>query len=133
MQRALPPYARLIGIEIDRTDDALTYRLPFADPVLGRPGFLHGGAIAGLLEIAGVGTLIESLGDREPPVRLKPINMTVDFMRGGREATTFARAVVSRLGNRVANVDVVAWQDEEARPIARAHINFLLAVPATPD
>ena len=44
-------------------DGELLYRMPFGDKVLGRPGFLHGGAIAGLLEFAAIGTLLRELGD----------------------------------------------------------------------
>ena len=33
---------------------------------------------------------------------------------------------VTRLGGRVANVDAVAWQDDPARPIARARMNYLI-------
>lgn len=129
VQRALPPYADLLGIVAAPIGSDAPLAMPFATDVLGRPGFLHGGAIAGLLEIGAVVALDAALADRDPIPRIKPINMTVDFMRGGREATTYVRGGVSRLGTRIANIDVVAWQDDEARPIARAHINFLIADP----
>ena len=46
----LPPYARFLGIDTLRSGEGETlYVMPFADVVLGRPGYLHGGAIAGLL------------------------------------------------------------------------------------
>ena len=38
----------------------------------------------------------------------------------------FAAAVVERLGKRIANVEAFAWQQDRARPIAAARINFLL-------
>jgi acyl-coenzyme A thioesterase PaaI-like protein len=53
--------------------------------------------------------------------------VTVTFLRGGRDHITFARATISRLGRRVANVDVMAWQDDEAKPIATAQMNVMLA------
>jgi len=43
---------------------------------------------------------------------IKPINVTVDFMRGGRDKPTHARGIVTRLGTRVANVETTAWQDD---------------------
>ena len=46
---SLPPYAHLLGVTVEPGDEAPTLVMPFADDVLGRPGFLHGGAIAGLL------------------------------------------------------------------------------------
>ena len=121
----LPPYAELLRLRIAAGDDeAPSFVMPFHDDVVGRPGFLHGGAIAGLLEFAAFTGLRHALGDAA--VRMKPITVTVDYMRGGTPRDTFAAAVVERLGNRVANVEAVAWQSERARPIAAARINFLL-------
>ena len=59
--------------------------------------------------------------------QIKPINVTVDYMRGGRDKPTFARGVVTRLGGRVANVEATAWQDDPAKPIAAARMNYLIA------
>ena len=51
---------------------------------------------------------------------------TVDFMRGGTDHDTFAAATITRLGNRVANVEAHAWQKDRSKPIAAAHMNLLL-------
>ena len=48
-------------------------------------------------------------------------------MRGGREKDTRAGGVVTRLGTRVANVETVAWQDDRAKPIAAARMNYLIS------
>ena len=126
MTESLPPYATLLGLSRIRADDGeLLYVMPFADAVVGRPGFLHGGAIAGLLEFAALGALYEALGSHEG-VTVKPINVTVDFMRGGTQHDTFAAATVTRLGKRIANVEAHAWQLNRAKPIAAAHMNLLL-------
>jgi uncharacterized protein (TIGR00369 family) len=123
----LPPYAKFLGIERRRADDGeLQFVMPFGDAVLGRPGYLHGGAIAGLLEFAAIGAIFEALGDGGEPVTVKPINVTVNFMRGGTDHDTFAAATVTRLGNRVANVEAHAWQQDRAKPIAAAQMNVML-------
>ena len=125
----LPPYAQFLGISRRRTETGeLYFVMPFADVVLGRPGFLHGGAIAGLLEFAAYGAIFEALGPHEG-VTVKPINLTVDYMRGGGDHDTFAAGIVTRLGNRVANVEAHAWQLERDKPIAAAQINALLRRP----
>jgi uncharacterized protein (TIGR00369 family) len=124
MTARLPPYAELLGLSTRRGEDgALLFVMPFREEVVGRPGFLHGGAIAGLLEFAALGTLYEALGDG---ATARPINVSVDFMRGGVDADTFASAVITRLGKRVANVEAHAWQHDAAKPIAAARMNLLL-------
>ena len=126
MTTPLPPYGELLGLSTLRKDGETLWVMPFRDEVVGRPGFLHGGAIAGLLEFAALGTLYEALGAKGEGVRVKPINVTVDFMRGGVDHDTFAAATITRLGNRVANVEAHAWQQDRAKPIAAAHMNLLL-------
>jgi uncharacterized protein (TIGR00369 family) len=122
----LPPYAELLGLRTERAADGeLLWVMPFSEEVVGRPGFLHGGAIAGLLEFAALGTLYEALAG-EAGVAAKPINVSVDFMRGGTDHPTFAAATITRLGQRVANVEAHAWQLDRAKPIAAARMNLLL-------
>jgi uncharacterized protein (TIGR00369 family) len=126
MTTALPPYAELLQLSSEITaEDKLRYSMPFHDDVVGRPGYLHGGAIAGLLEFAAYGELARALHGRG--VSPKPISVTVDFLIGARDGKTFAEATVERLGARIANVEAVAWQKDRKRPIASARINFLLA------
>ena len=55
MTIGLPPYAEILRVSVEAEDGAPPVLLmPFADDVLGRPGFLHGGAISGLLEMAAI-------------------------------------------------------------------------------
>jgi uncharacterized protein (TIGR00369 family) len=122
----LPPYARFLGIDRRRSEEGeLQFVMPFSDVVHGRPGFLHGGAIAGLLEFAAFGAVYEALGS-DDDVRVKPINVSISFMRGATQQDTFAAATVTRLGNRVANVEAHAWQADRTKPIATALLNVLL-------
>ena len=122
---ALPPYARLLNLRAETdVDGAPMFVMPFHDDVVGRPGFLHGGAIAGLLEFAAFSALRHALG--ESKAVMKPINVTVDYMRAGQPLETFAAATIERLGARIANVEAYAWQKERTSPIAAAQMNFLL-------
>lgn len=121
----LPPYASRLGIAVAIGDDPLLLVMPGAPTLIGRPGFLHGGAIGGLLEMAAIVALRHMLGG-EGWSRIKPINVTIDYMRGGRDKPTHARGAVTRLGARVANVDASAWQDDPAKPIAAARMNYLI-------
>jgi uncharacterized protein (TIGR00369 family) len=129
MSKKLPPYADLLGLIAEPDGDgAPVLLMPFGGDVLGRPGFLHGGAIAGLMEMAAIVALQSALED-EGGGEIKPINVTVDFMRGGRDKPTRSRGIVTRLGTRVANVETTAWQDDPAKPIAAARMNYLILRP----
>lgn len=124
----LPPYADLLGLVVEAGDGGPpVLMMPYSTDVMGRPGFLHGGALGGLLEVAAIASLRHALGvDGGGDAQVKPINVTVDFMRGGREKETRALGIVTRLGTRVANVEAHAWQDDRDRPIASARMNYLI-------
>lgn len=124
----LPPYVELLRVRLEEEAGQVRFVMPFHDDVVGRPGYLHGGAIAGLLEFAAFSALSRAIADEA--VTMKPINVTVDFMRGGGDRDTFAAAEVQRLGGRIANVEAVAWQTDRSKPIATGRLNFLLDRPA---
>ncbi len=122
------PYARFLGVRIDLAGDELTGILPFADHLVGNPILpaLHGGVLGAFMEM----TAMAQLALMERRSRLpRPIGVTVEYLRSGRPLTTYARAVVKRVGRRIANVDVEAWQEARGAPIATLHANFLLADP----
>lgn len=115
------PYARNMGIVVARDDDGGPLLvLPFRPHLLGRPGFVHGGAIAGLLEVAMLVLAEEVLGT------VTPAAATIDFMRSGYPRDSYAVARILRRGNRIANIEAHAWQDDRARPIAAARMNMML-------
>jgi acyl-coenzyme A thioesterase PaaI-like protein len=66
------------------------------------------------------------LEDGGAPLRFKPVNVTVEFLRGGTEQPTYASARVTRAGRRIVNLTAEAWQDDRAKPIAVAWLNVLL-------
>ncbi len=126
---ALPPYATRMGIIIDTPGTATAAPVlaaPFSHDLAGRPGHLHGGAIAGLLDMAAHAALAHSLAVAGTPLRFKPIGMTIDYLRGGKERTTYARGRVTKVGSRVATVIVEAWQEEGGPTIAAARSHMLL-------
>jgi uncharacterized protein (TIGR00369 family) len=124
------PYGVLMGFSQERgADGRLTLIMDFDENKTGRPGYLHGGAIAGLLESAGFAALADAMEEDlglAPAPRLKPINATVTYMRAGLKRRTYARAMIERLGRTIANIEVTAWQDDPAKPIAMAQMNILI-------
>lgn len=126
------PYGRLLDLSFEKSGDEVHLLMPFAPGLVGAPGRLHGGAIAGLLEIAALARVITALPDGQTLPRIRPITITVDFMREGTPIKTIAAAEITRLGRRIANVAVRAWQTDRAKPIAGANVNFLLDFPDAP-
>ncbi len=127
----LPPYARALNMELfdasgSCDNGAPVICMPFGDRVMGRPGFLHGGAISGLLEMAAVAAIHTALRMQGNDVPIKQINVTIDFMRGGLPQLTYAQGTVTRMGRTMANVEAAAWQDDPAKPIAKGQMHYLL-------
>ena len=56
-------------------------------------------------------------------------DVTIEYLRPGRAQTTYARADVRKVGRRIANVHVEAWQDHRASPVAALRGHFLLSLP----
>ena len=124
----LPPYADALGIDVDHDEDGNPVLFfDYSERVAGRPGFLHGGAMSGLMEMAAVAALRAELDRRGEKVKLKPVNVAVEFMRGGTEQRTFAMGQVTRAGRRVALVNAECWQDDRTKPIALAQMKILLS------
>ncbi|MCP9223772.1 PaaI family thioesterase [Erythrobacter sp. LQ02-29] len=127
----LTAYARSLGIRIHEHDaKADTTPILVVDPeqaIEGRPGHFHGGAISGLMETAGYAALRSALSERGPDLKLKPINITVQFLAAAKMDPLFAQARITKLGRRNANVAVECWQDDRSRPRATAVMNVLVA------
>lgn len=125
----LLPYADFLGISVVHQDGGSPLlSMPYAEGLGGTQGWLHGGAIAGLLEIAAIAAIDATLEEPDDPrARFKPINVTVDYIRPGRAMETFARGVAMRVGSRIGSVHVEAWQESPAKPIAAARMKLLIA------
>ena len=119
------PYARFLGVSLERPEGELELVLPFRQEIVGNASLpaVHGGVLGAFLELTALLRLIDESGtDRVP----KPITFSVDYLRSAGPTTTRARAEIFRLGRRIANVHVVAWQDQRTRPVAAGNGKFLL-------
>ena len=119
------PYARFLGVRMELHGDEMTAILPYSEHLIGNPSLpaLHGGVIGALMEMTAVSQLsiLETLM-RQP----RPVDITVEYLRSGRPLDTYARALIKKVGRRIANVQVEAWQETRAAPIAALHGHFLL-------
>ena len=119
------PYARLIGMLADRDAEGLVCHLPFKDENVGnaRLPAVHGGVVGAFLELTALLTLIDASGGERIP---KPINFSIDYLRAAGPRETHCRAEIVKLGRRIANVRVLAYQDDRAKPVAAGIANFRL-------
>lgn len=119
------PYARFLGLRTEGVGEAMTVIMPFEPQLVGNPFplTLHGGATAAMLELTAMARIAEAYPEVGQP---KPINVTVTYLRAGRDQDVRARARIYKAGKRVINVQVEAWQDQEDAPIAALSAHFLL-------
>jgi uncharacterized protein (TIGR00369 family) len=119
------PYARFLGIGVDRKGNEITTILPFSDHLVGNTQLraLHGGVIGAFLEITSIVQLLFDTSCERLP---KTIDISIDYLRSGRPAETYGRAIVTRHGRRVANVRTEIWQDSRSAPVAASHGHYLL-------
>jgi uncharacterized protein (TIGR00369 family) len=127
MSRSTPlldgwPYARWLGMRLEPAGAGWVAVLPFAQRLIGNPVLpaLHGGVVASFLELAALARL-DSEGERA-----RTIDITVDYLRPARPLTTYAEARILKLGRRVANLTVEAWQDDRASPVAALRGHFMI-------
>ena len=121
----LVPYARFLGVVLDESEGGPVCRLPFRDDLVGNAALpaLHGGVVGAFLELTALVGLIEQTDSERVP---RPINFSVNFLRSVGPRETHARAEIVKHGRRIANVRVVAWQDDPAKPVAAGVGNFLV-------
>jgi uncharacterized protein (TIGR00369 family) len=126
------PYAQFLGVRAELAGDEMTLVMPFSERLIGNVHLpaLHGGVVGSFLEMTALAQLSISVGLAR---QARPIDVTVEYLRSGRPVTSFARAQIKRVGRRVANVHVEAWQESRARPIAALHGHFSLKPTETPS
>lgn len=121
------PYARFLGKTADLAGDEMTAILPFSDHLVGntRIPALHGG----VLGVHGDDGPRPAVDPRAARAAARTIDVTIEYLRPRRALTTFARADVRKVGRRIANVHVEAWQESRASPVSALRGHFLLTLP----
>lgn len=119
---AAVPYAGFLGVEAAPATDEADTVMRFSAPLIGNPLLpaLHGGSIAGFMEL----TAMAMLAARAAPA--KPIDVSIAYLRSGKPVDVFAKAEIRKIGRRIAYVHVLAWQEDLASPIAEMTAHFLL-------
>jgi uncharacterized protein (TIGR00369 family) len=119
------PYAQFLGMKIEMAGDEMTAVLPFGQHIVGNPVLpaIHGGVLGAFMEMTALAQLLLTEGQARQP---RVIDVSIEYLRSGRPLTTYARAEIKKVGRRIANVHVEAWQDRRAAPIAALRGHFLV-------
>ena len=125
---ALVPYARFLGLRVERRGGVLRTRLPYRAELIGNPVLpaLHGGVTAAFMENAALLHLLLQLDEDRIP---KSIDFAIDYLLSARPEDCHAECEVTRAVGRVAHTLVRCWQSDPTRPIAIARAHFLLSAP----
>jgi acyl-coenzyme A thioesterase PaaI-like protein len=120
------PYAQALGVAVGReADGSWLYHLPPRASNIGNATLpaLHGGALGGFMEIAGLLQLMMTMRVARIP---KVVDFSIDYIRAGLLVDTWCRCEVIREGRKLANLHIEAWQSDRRSPIARARANVLV-------
>ena len=117
------PYALTLGLQA--LEEPGCFLLPPRRSNIGNPMLpaLHGGAIAGFMELSAMIAVLQTSGTERIP---KVVDISIDYLRTGRFVETYSRCQLNYLGRRMINVGVMAWQEDESKPIASARAQFLV-------
>jgi uncharacterized protein (TIGR00369 family) len=121
------PHNKALGIEILEADEKGSfYRLPYDEKLVGNPetGVIHGGAITALLDGCCGSAVFNALPQ---PMPIATLDLRIDYLGpAAPHRDVFARAACYKVTKNVAFVRAVAFQDDEAHPIAAAAGTFMV-------
>ncbi len=110
-------------LRIEQADGPGRYQLSFDDRHIGNPWLrsVHGGVSASMIEICAEAETRKAVG---PDVPLTVSTSTVDYLRVTTDVNVHAEAVIARQSKRLSIVDVICWQNDEEKPVARGSVTI---------
>lgn len=123
-QLQIEPFSALVGFQVDEVKkDFCRLRLPFRPELRTNGEIVHGGAIASLIDTAGV---VAVWTDVAPDVtRGATASMTVNYLAGAERVDLIAEAQVIRRGRSVVFVDIDVFSPGGER-IAKGLLTYKL-------
>ena len=113
------PYYRYLGLRPGADDDVVV--IPGDDRQASQRRFVHGGVLTALIEATG---LLHLRATAAPQARTGEI--TAAFLRPVKLADTNACARIVHRGRRFAVLEITAWQDDPARPVAMGYGTWII-------
>ena len=122
------PYAAFLNLSEEvNADGRKVAVLNPGETCYAREGVMHGGATGALLEYAARLAVLDALrqkGNGEKPPSLATVSMTVDYLRPGPMSPNRALGRIVKLGQRVAHVNVDAWNADPGKLFATGKITI---------
>lgn len=109
-----PEYHQFLGLQLEElTEQSITIRLPYKKLFhTSADGYIHGGIISTLIDIAGFFAVFRLLNRPAPTVDLK-----IDFLRPAKASDLLATASLVKLGRTFSIADVVV-RDAQGKEVA---------------
>lgn len=120
------PFGRRLGARSETVEpDHCVVRLPFAPDNVTLGDLVHGGAIAGLVDVAATGAAWSAVTE---PARHRgtTIGLSVSYLAPARASELVAEARVRRRGREVCFIDVTV-RDAEGTDVASAQVSYKLS------
>lgn len=120
------PYGRTLGVGLEAVEpDRVRLRLPYVEANTTLADVVHGGAIAGLVDVAATAACWAS-PRVEPGARGTTIGFAVNYLTAGRGQDLVATATVIQRGASISVCDVTVHGDDGTL-VARATVTYKLA------
>lgn len=119
------PHAKALGLElVDVGPGMATISMPYSEKLIGDPNtkIIHGGAVSAMMDTC-CGAAVIAHPDN--PGITATLDLRVDYMRAATPGQTITtRAECHQLTRSVAFVSAVAYDEDQAVPVARAEGSF---------
>jgi uncharacterized protein (TIGR00369 family) len=120
------PYARLLGVVTEAIEvDRVRFRLPYREHLTTIGDMVHGGAIAGLVDVAATAACWAS-PTVDASTRGTTIGFTVNYLNAGRGQDLIATADVIQRGKSIVIAEV-AIRTADDTYVARAVVTYKLS------
>ena len=119
------PFARTLGVVSEEIEvDRVRFRLPFRDDVTTIGDTVHGGAIAGLVDVAATAACWAH-PSLDPSARGTTIGFAINYLNAGRGQDLIAVAEVIQRGRAISVCDVHV-RGADGTLVARATVTYKL-------
>ena len=122
------PYGALLGLElVEAVEDRVAVRLPFRADLVSWGDTIHGGVLAGTVDVAATAAFWAS-PSVQPGAQGATVGFSINFTAAARGRDVVATARVRRRGREISTGEV-SVRDADGREVAVALVTYKLSPP----